>query len=249
MGVVEHGYKIPMKYPPYQRRPPQNSPAYGPAYDGLINEAVDLKAKEAVSVVDHTPGEYISSYFAVAKPRSPGKYRPILNLKYFNKAVKKYKFTMESLANVREWIKPGAWCTGLDLKDAFPHIGMHQESRKYLRFSWLGQLLQWDALPFGLTCSPRVITKVIKPIMAFLRATWAIMISIYIDDMLIQASSKDRVMLHTQLVLLTMMALGWSFNWEKSSLAPSQTIIHLRFIIDTASMTIRCSLEKVVKLQ
>ena len=249
MGVVEHGYKIPMKYPPYQRRPPQNPPASGPAYDVLIKEAEDLKAKEAVSVVNHTPGEYISSYFAVTKPRSPGKYRPILNLKYFNKAVKKYKFTMESLANVREWIKPGAWCTGLDLKDAFPHIGMHQESRKYLRFSWLGQLLQWDVLPFGLTCSPRVITKVIKPIMAFLRASWAIMISIYIDDMLIQASTKDRVMLHTELVLLTMMALGWSFNWEKSSLAPSQTITHLGFILDTASMTIRCPLEKVVKLQ
>ena len=249
MGVVEFGYKIPLKYPPFQRKPPANPPVSGPAHDVLVAEAIGLKAKEAVSVVDHTPGEYISSYFAVPKPRSPGKFRPILNLKYFNKYVKKYKFTMESLANIRDWVKPGAWCTGLDLKDAFPHIGMHKDSRKFLRFSWLGQLLQWDALPFGLTCSPRVITKVIKPIMAFLRATWAIMISIYIDDMLIQASTREKVILHTQLVMLTMMALGWSFNWEKSVLEPSQTVTHLGFILDTVAMTISCPLAKVSKLQ
>ena len=51
MGVVQHGYKIPLKYPLHQRCPP---------HDVLINEAV--------SVVNHTPGEYISSYFAVTKP-------------------------------------------------------------------------------------------------------------------------------------------------------------------------------------
>ena len=249
LGVVENGYKIPLKFPPYQRNPPTNPSVSGPAYDVLVQEAIGLKAKEAVSVVDHIPGEYISSYFAVPKPRSPGKFRPILNLKYFNKYVKKYKFTMESLANVRDWIRPGAWCTGLDLKDAFPHISMHKDSRKYLRFSWLGQLLQWDALPFGLTCSPRVITKVIKPIMAFLRATWAILISIYIDDMLIQASTRDKVILHTQLVMLTMMALGWSFNWEKSVLTPSQKVTHLGFILDTVAMTITCPQDKVTKLQ
>ena len=249
LGVVEYGYKIPLKFPPFQRNPPTNPSVSGPAYDVLVQEAIGLKTKEAVSVVDHCPGEYISSYFAVPKPRSPGKFRPILNLKYFNKYVKKYKFTMESLANVRDWIRPGAWCTGLDLKDAFPHISMHKDSRKYLRFSWLGQLLQWDALPFGLTCSPRVITKVIKPIMAFLRATWAILISIYIDDMLIQASTRDKVILHTQLVMLTMMALGWSFNWEKSVLIPSQTVTHLGFNLDTVAMIITCPQAKVTKLK
>ena len=104
----------------------------------MVDEANELKKKGAVSVVDHLDGEYISSYFAVPKPRSPGKFRPILNLKYFNKCVKKYKFKMETLASVREWIREGSFCTGLDLKDAYPHIGMHESSKKYLRFAWLG---------------------------------------------------------------------------------------------------------------
>ena len=57
--------------------------------------------------------------------------------------------------------------------------------------------LRPNALPFGLTCSPRVTTKGIKPIIAFLRATWAILISIYIDDMLIQAATASEALLHT----------------------------------------------------
>ena len=191
------------------------------AFTVLVNEAKELKSKQAVIVASHCKGEYISSYFAVPKPRSPGKFRPILNLKHFNKCVKKYKFPMEHLKSVRNWIRPGSWCIGLDLKDAFPHIPIHRDSRKYLRFQWLGELLEWIALPFGLTCSPRVITKVIKPVIAFLRSTWHILITIFIDDMLVQAQSPQLVLFHAQLVMLTFMCLGWSFRFEKCNLVPS----------------------------
>ena len=248
-NVIEFGYKIPLKMFPRQKKIPVNPSVSADAYKVLVDEAQGLKAKGAVSVAEHTKGEYISGYFAVPKLRSPGKFRPILNLKYFNRCVKKYKFKMETLASVCDWIREGAYCTGLDLKDAFPHIKMHISSRKYLRFNWLSELLQWDALPFGLTCSPRVITKVIKPVMAFLRATWAILITVYIDDMLIQAQSVSEVLLHTQLFMLVMMALGWSFNWEKSCLIPSQRVVHLGFQLDTVSMTISCPIDKVIRLQ
>ena len=248
LRVVEFGYQIPLKFIPIQSSVPVNPAVTDEAHKVLVDEANDLKRKGAVSVVDHLPKEYISSYFAVTKPRSPGKFRPILNLKYFNKYVKKYKFKMETLASVREWIREGSYCTGLDLKDAFPHIRIHRFSKKYLRFAWLGELLQWEVLPFGLTCSPRVLTKVLKPIIAFLRATWAILISIYMDDMLIQADSVSQVMLHTHLVMLVMMCLGWSFNWEKSVFIPSQTVTHLGFIFDTVTMTISCPPDKLERL-
>ena len=248
LRVVEFGYQIPLKFIPQQSSVPINPSVSKEAHKVLLDEANDLKRKGAVSVVDHLPGEYISSYFAVPKARSPGKFRPILNLKYFNKNVKKYKFKMETLASVREWIREGSYCTGLDLKDAFPHIKIHELSKKFLRFAWLGELLQWEVLPFGLTCSPRVLTKVLKPIIAFLRATWAILISIYMDDMLIQADSVSQVMLHTHLVMLVMMCLGWSFNWEKSMLNPSQTVTHLGFVFDTVAMTISLPAAKLERL-
>ena len=113
--VVSVGYKIPFKYEPCQSRIPVNPTVSGPAYDVLVAEAAELLAKEAVAPVAPDVGQYVSSYFAVPKPRSPGKFRPILNLKKFNKSIKHYKFKMEGLKQVREWIQPGAFMCGMDL--------------------------------------------------------------------------------------------------------------------------------------
>ena len=81
LRVVEFGYQIPLKFIPIQSSVPVNPAVTDEAHKVLVDEANDLKRKGAVSVVDHLPKEYISSYFAVTKPRSPGKFRPILNLK------------------------------------------------------------------------------------------------------------------------------------------------------------------------
>ena len=47
-----------------------------------------------------------------------------------------------------------------------------------------------------------------------------------------QAETPHLVMLHAQLVMLTFMALGWSFRFEKCNLIPSQKITYLGFEID-----------------
>ena len=201
------------------------------------------------SLTSSDDGEYISAYFAVPKLRSPGKFRPILNLKTFNNSVKKYKFKMETLRHVCEWLKPNSFCVGIDLKDAFPHIPINQSFWKYLRFDWLGQLLEWISLPFGLKCSPRVLTKVLKPVIAFLRSTFAILVTIYMDDMLIQAGTPTEVFIKAQQVALVLMCLGWSLNWEKSLFIPSQQFKHLGFNFDTAAMLISCPTDKVQRLQ
>ena len=83
-NVVEFGYKIPLKYIPRQYKIPSNPPVSDAAHRVLIDEAIGLKKKGAVSVVEHATGEYISSYFAVPKLRSPGKFRPILLLRSIN---------------------------------------------------------------------------------------------------------------------------------------------------------------------
>ena len=82
-----------------------------------------------------TKGQYVSTYFAVPKSkRTPDKWRPILNLKQFNKSVRHVCFKMEEIKAVRKWFWKGAWCAGLDLKDAFLHVPMHLKARKFLRF-------------------------------------------------------------------------------------------------------------------
>ena len=249
LDVVSSGYKIPLKFIPVQRSLPKNPEVSGPAHDILVQEAADLLVKESIAPVDPVAGQFVSSYFAVTKPRSPGKFRPILNLKKFNKSIKKYKFRMEGLKQVRDWIQKDAWFCNMDLKDAYLHIPINASFRKFLRFQWLGSLLEWRVLPFGLKCSPRVLTKVIKPVVAFLRITWGILIAIYMDDILLQGSSPTQVYLHAQVTALLFMVLGWSLNWKKSDFVPKQQTVHLGFVLDSVTMTVSCPSDKIVRLQ
>ena len=249
LDVVSSGYKIPLKFIPVQRSLPKNPEVSGPAHDILVQEAADLLVKESIAPVDPVAGQFVSSYFAVTKPRSPGKFRPILNLKKFNKSIKKYKFRMEGLKQVRDWIQKDAWFCNMDLKDAYLHIPINEAFRKFLRFEWLGSLLEWRVLPFGLKCSPRVLTKVIKPVVAFLRITWGILIAIYMDDILLQGVSPAQVYLHAQVTALLFMVLGWSINWKKSDFIPKQQTIHLGFVLDSVTMTVSCPPDKVLRLQ
>ena len=106
--MVSEGYKIPLRSVPVQKSWPGNPKVKGPAFEVLAQEATDLLAKESVAPVTPVKGQFVSSYFSMAKGRSPGKFRPILNLKGFNKFVKKYKFRMEGLKQVRDWVQKNA---------------------------------------------------------------------------------------------------------------------------------------------
>ena len=246
-NTVRFGYKMPFRSKPYQTKVPGNPKVSPEATEVLNSEAKGLLDKKAIKEAVHEQGEFISSYFAVPKPRST-KFRPIINLKYFNKNLKHYKFRMETFSQVRDWLQPGAFLIGIDLKDQFLSCPMNKKFHKYLRFQWFGKLFEWRVLPFGLKCSPRVVTKLLKPIMRFLRTKWGVNITVYMDDMLLQAPTKELAYFHAQLTILLLLCLGWEVNWEKSSVIPSQTITHLGFEINTKSMTATCPTKKIERL-
>ena len=85
--------------------------------------------------------------------------------------------------------------------------------------------------------------------MGFLRSAWGILISIYMDDMILQGKTAEEVYFNAQLTILLLMSLGWEINWSKSSLTPSHTLTHLGFHIDTVSMTASCPQKKVERLR
>ena len=56
----------------------------------------------------------------------------------------------------------------MDLKGAFLYIPIDESFGRHLRFQCLGSLFEYQVLPFGLNCGPRMLTKVLKPVVTFL---------------------------------------------------------------------------------
>ena len=77
------------------------------------------------------PGFY-SRIFLVHKKN--GKLRLIIDLSSLNTFLDIQSFRMETANKVRQAIQPNDWAFSLDLTDAYLHVPIHRQSRKYLRF-------------------------------------------------------------------------------------------------------------------
>ena len=131
-------------------------------------------------------GEFISTILTTLK--KDGSRRLILNLKKLNKFIAYKKFKMETLKCAIFLLKKNAWMTVLDLKDAYYSVPITLEHRKYLKFYFQGQLYCFTCLPNGLSCAPRVFTKLLKPVFATLKSQGHLSVS-YIDDVFLQADT------------------------------------------------------------
>ena len=90
---------------------------------------------------------------------------------------------METPRSILRALQQGQWLTSLDLKDAYFHIGIDPADRRYLRFCHNGTAWQFTVLPFGLSTSPRVFTKILKPVLAFAHLH-RVKLHMYLDDWL-----------------------------------------------------------------
>ena len=76
---------------------------------------------------------------------------------------------MDTISSCLKQVTRGCFMASIDLKDAFYSVPIAQNCRKYLKFKWQGMLFQFTALVMGLASSPRIFTKILKPIYAHLR--------------------------------------------------------------------------------
>ena len=80
-------------------------------------------------------GDFVSTVFT--KQNKDGTFRTILNLKYLNEFFQYQHFKMDSLLDVFEIIKPNAWMTSVDLKDAFFTVSIHESHKQLFKFGWM----------------------------------------------------------------------------------------------------------------
>jgi hypothetical protein len=155
---------------------------------------------------------------------------------------------METQENIRELIAPNDVMASIDLSEAFFSIPVHESSKKFLCFQFNNLRYVFNVLPFGLTSSPRIFSKVLKPVIMLLRSQ-GIKISFYLDDIFLCASSSCLLQLHVKETLNLLISLGFFPNYQKSQLTPSRSLLHLGYTWDSAAMTISLPEDKICKSQ
>ncbi len=133
-------------------------------------------------------------------------------------------------------IRPFDWFAAIDLKDAYFHVLIPP-----LRFAFERRAYQYKALPFGLSLSPRVFTKVVVADLVPLREA-GIRILNYLDDWLILAQSRALLLEHRDMVLSHLSQLGLQVNWKRAN-SPTQRISFLCMELDSVNLTARLSIE------
>ena len=197
-------------------------------------------------VSNQTSLGFYNRLFLVPKPNN--KWRPILDLSHLNQFLKVEKFKMETPETIRTSLLQGEWVTSVDFKDAYFHILIQEQSRKYLRFQVQDRTYQFKALPFGLSTAPMEFTVVTKEV-KLMAIHKGIRIHQYLDDWLVRAKSPKTCLRHTQMLVKICQDLGWLVNLEKSELEPKQVFNFVGYQFDLKSGRVRPTPDRWQSLQ
>ena len=183
---------------------------------------------------------FYSRLFLVPKPHQ--RWRPVIDLSRINTFLHVEKFKMETS------LIPGEWVLSIDLWDAYLHIPIHPNSRKYLRFCHRSQMFQFTSLPFGLATAPQVFTMIVKEV-KLMALSRGLRLHQYLDDGLIRSQSQEEAQVNTQAVVDLTQSLGWIINREKSELNPTQVFSFVGYEYHLDSALVKPTQERFLKLQ
>ncbi|KAJ8971931.1 hypothetical protein NQ317_015437 [Molorchus minor] len=225
LGWVQ-GYRL-----PFHKRPirglslPQSQKFVSSRENHFIQiEISNLLKIGAIKKCKPHPDQFISSIFLADKPN--GKKRLIINLKRLNEFIITPHFKMEDARTASKLIRPGNFAATLDLKDAYYSLPILKDHRKYLRFWFRNTLYEFTCLPFGLASAPYTFSKLMRPVVEFLRSRDVLCVN-YLDDFLILGSSKQECFRSVRLTTDLLNSLGFIINYQKSVTTPSRRSISL----------------------
>ena len=208
-------------------------------------EIEKLQKMQVIKEVSFDRNQIISPIFT--RPKKNGEYRMILNLKLLNLFVAYHHFKMDTFESAVKLIKENCYLASIDLRHAYYSIPIAEEHQILLRFRWRGKHFQYTCLPNGIACAPRFFTKLLKPVYATLRCMGHTSVA-YIDDSLLIADTATECRANVTATITLMEKLGFIVHDKKSVVVPSQEITFLGNIINSNTMTVHLSPDRITNI-
>ena len=232
--MVRNGLELEFESPPTMLHFPSNTRMGEEQLSIGRDEVRSLIQKGAAVRVSRI--QFVSQMFIIKK--QSGGFRPIINLKSLNQFVVYRHFKMENLASLRHLIMKGDWMVKLDLKDAYLTVPVHKDFHDFLQFVWEGEVFQFTCLCFGLASAPWAFTKLLRPVVAFLRSL-GFRVIIYLADIILLNQCKIVIVEQLDFIKRLLQILGFVINSEKSEESPAQLMEFLGMMVDSVLMRFR----------
>ena len=170
-----------------------------------------------------------------------GKRRMCSDDRYPNAFIADYDFTQEGLKEVAALVQRGWEMITTDVEQAYYQVPLHKDSQKYCAWFHNGKWYRPTILVFGVKPAPFVFTKIMRPVLRFVRAMGFCGTNC-IDDNLWAGPPPEMPEL-TAVVQLLFGALGWVFN-SKCVFDASTSAVYNGMWVDSAKYEMRAPDEK-----
>ena len=175
--------------------------------------------------------------------------------RHVNRFLKPLNVKLSHFPKAAELLSQGDFQVSLDLKSFYYHLGIAPEHQQYLGVAsdqedGSRRYYQCTVLAFGIAPAASIMTRLVKPLISHL-ASFGVKVSIYLDDLKINASSKSLAWKHYQLAKEVFTAAGFVISVEKSDEFSdiSQTKMYLGFLMDSVRMIALASEEKIFSVK
>ncbi|GBN63771.1 Retrovirus-related Pol polyprotein from transposon 297 [Araneus ventricosus] len=163
-------------------------------------------------IVEPCSSEYSSPVVIVRK--KDGTPRVCIDYRKLNKVVVKDRFPLPLIEDILDRLQGSRVFSTIDLKNAFFHVDVNKDSRKYTSFVTHEGQYQFLKVPFGLCNSPAVFQRYINTIFRPLINDGIVLP--YLDDIIILSSSFEEGIERMERVLSIASEYGLEINFNKS---------------------------------
>jgi Reverse transcriptase (RNA-dependent DNA polymerase) len=177
------------------------------------------------------------------------KHRPCIDLsRHVNHHILHSPAKLDDLSVAQQLIHPGDFMASFDLENQFFQVRLAPSMRRFMGFSvpyedGSTRYFQFLVMPYGCKPAVSVVTRLLKPIKAFLHKL-GIKLSVYVDDGRVSASSAAACRSQLYFALHVLHLAGWKVQWKKTQINPTTSLLHLGFVTDSVSMTYSITADK-----
>lgn len=147
---------------------------------------------------------------------------------------------------------PGYYMAKVDLKSAYRSVPISAHSQKFTGLKWkFGKqtvYLQDCRLPFGSKMAPGIFHRLTQSVKRMMSRRGYDSLVVYLDDFLVIAPTRSQCQQAQTTLIYLLRKLGFQISWSKV-IDPTQQIVFLGIELDTVSMCLRLSEDKLLQIQ